>query len=117
MIIIWQIHVLFSFQDSECDECQWNTFDGELANHYTPSTLSIAKEGRHGKLIMTRVTTTALEKLYVAKITFGGCIKRYSIILQTVFHHVGKALAILITLDHIFTVGDTFREHWNQYKR
>ncbi|CAI8002431.1 WASH complex subunit 4 [Geodia barretti] len=37
--------------------------------------------------------------------------------LTTVFHHIGKALAILVTLDHIFTVGDTFREHWNQYKR
>lgn len=36
---------------------------------------------------------------------------------QTVFQHIGKALAILITLDHIFTSGGTFHEHWNQYKR
>jgi len=37
--------------------------------------------------------------------------------LQTVFEHIGHALGILITLDHIFSEGTTFREHWNQYKR
>ena len=39
------------------------------------------------------------------------------ILLQTVFEAVGDALAILITLDEIFKAGDTFREHWTQYKR
>ena len=40
-----------------------------------------------------------------------------ALLLQTVFQHIGKALAILITLDHIFATGDTFKEHWDQYKR
>lgn len=39
------------------------------------------------------------------------------IALQTVFESVGDALAILITLDEIFKAGDTFKEHWTQYKR
>jgi len=39
------------------------------------------------------------------------------IVLQTVFEAVGDALAILITLDEIFKAGDTFKEHWTQYKR
>ena len=39
------------------------------------------------------------------------------IVLQTVFESMGDALAILITLDEIFKAGDTFKEHWTQYKR
>ena len=39
------------------------------------------------------------------------------IVLQTVFEAVGDALTILITLDEIFKAGDTFSEHWTQYKR
>ena len=40
-----------------------------------------------------------------------------NLILQTVFEHIGKALAILVTLDHIFASAITFHEHWSQYKR
>ena len=39
------------------------------------------------------------------------------IVLQTVFEAIGDALTILITLDEIFKAGDTFTEHWTQYKR
>ena len=39
------------------------------------------------------------------------------ILLQTVFEALGDALTILITLDEIFKAGDTFTEHWTQYKR
>lgn len=39
------------------------------------------------------------------------------ILLQTVFETVGEALTILITLDEIFDAGETFKEHWTQYKR
>jgi len=34
-----------------------------------------------------------------------------------VFEHIGDALAILITLDHIFMNSPMLKEHWNQYKR
>ena len=44
-------------------------------------------------------------------------IKAEGIHLQTVFEHIGDALGILITLDHIFAQGGTLREHWEQYKR
>ena len=39
------------------------------------------------------------------------------IVLQIVFEAVGDALTILITLDEIFKAGETFSEHWTQYKR
>ena len=45
------------------------------------------------------------------------CVSMHIRIVQTVFQHIGKALASLITLDHMFTVGGSFHEHWNQYKR
>ena len=44
-------------------------------------------------------------------------IKADGIHLQTVFEHIGDALGILITLDHIFAQSGTLREHWKQYKR
>eukprot|EP00731_Ephydatia_muelleri_P001294 Em0001g1294a len=56
-----------------------------------------------------------LASLYVQ--SAGAVLNPTGIHLQTVFEHIGTALGILITLDHIFEQGETFKEHWQQYKR
>ena len=61
---------------------------------------------------------TLLYMLFIVSFSSSKSVMQsQGILLQTVFEALGDALTILITLDEIFKAGETFKEHWTQYKR